>query len=363
MSWNWLFTKVGSLELWQVLLNAAGILLLIFLRRFWSWGLVRLIYGLLTPVFRHKVPLELFLNLIRPPLYAMAFTLALYVFQWTLDIFGEKPSLRSTIDRLAIALLVIWVAWLVTRLLRLFTLARITQEEDVVRWQLISLGVSIATVVIFLVAVAIALQHLFLINVTSILASLGVGGLAVALAAKETLEQFLGAVTIVADTPFKVGHLIRFQNTTGKVERVGLRSTRIRTLDGTLLVVPNKQLVDNPIENFTEVQTRRILIDVGLIYSTPLEVMEAIKKDLEAYFASEPSLVEPQFIRFMQYADSALTLRVLTYVKVDAENDILYWQDQVNKKILETVRRYMPQTDFAFPTRTLYVIGNEVSKV
>lgn len=368
MKWDWLFEQIGSLAVWQILLGIAGILVLIFLRRLWSQAIGRISYFFLSPALRRKVPRELFISLIRPPLYAITFTILLYLILWAFTFFQDKGNLQIFIHRLLVALLILWIAWLIVRLLSILRISHVAQEEDIVRWQLVSIGVSVASIVIFLVAGAISIQYLFQINVTSVLASLGIGGLAVALAAQETLEQFLGAITILADQPFKVGQFIRFQNIMGKVERIGLRSTRIRTLDGILFVVPNKQLVDNPVENFTETKTRRILVDVGLIYSTPLEVMEAIKKDIETYFASEPALVQPQFVRFAEYADSSLTLRVLTYVKVDPEEvgpekDLFYWQDQVNKKILEIVRRYAPHTDFAFPTRTLYVAGNEISKV
>jgi MscS family membrane protein len=163
----------------------------------------------------------------------------------------------------------------------------------------------------------------------------------------------------------------------GTVEKVGLRSTQIRTFDGLLLVVPNKKLVDSLVTNLSRVQRRRVWIRVGLLYSTPTSVLESLQKDLLTevqglpFILSEPA--RPQVL-FTNYLDSAIELSLIAYFdpayihpETGQPITLLQVQNILNTLILRTVRRYAPQTDFAFPTRTLHLVtlppDYEVSQV
>jgi len=115
-------------------------------------------------------------------------------------------------------------------------------------------------------------------DITTLLAGLGIGGLAVALASKETVENFIAGILIIMDKPFGMGDWIKFGSSEGIVEEVGIRSTRIRTFDDSLIVVPNANILRTEIENFSAMRKRRVLINIGLTYDTPVEKLKRAKE-------------------------------------------------------------------------------------
>jgi small-conductance mechanosensitive channel len=185
-------------------------------------------------------------------------------------------------------------------------------------------------------------------------------------------------MVIFTDRPFQLGETIQLEGgVIGTVEKVGLRSTQIRTVDGLLLIVPNKKLVDSLVTNLSRTQRRRVWIRVGLLYSTPVPILESLRKDLLSEVESLPFIVSeptPPQVLFTNYLDSALELSLIVYfdpayINPETSQPITLFQVQniLNSIILRIVRRYAPQTDFAFPTRTLHVMSlppdYEVSQV
>jgi MscS family membrane protein len=255
---------------------------------------------------------------------------------------------------------------------------RFSESGETYKSQLIHPLFTVARIVLFLIVILLILQHTLRLNVGALFTGLGLGGLAVALAAQETLQHFIGAMVIFTDRPFQIGEVIQLESgTMGTVEKVGLRSTQIRTSDGLLLVVPNKKLVDSLVTNLSRVQRRRVWIRVGLLYSTPTSVLESLQKDLLTevqalpFILSEPT--RPQVL-FTNYLDSAIEVSLIAYfdpayIYPETGQPITLFQVQniLNTLILRTVRRYAPQTDFAFPTRTLHLVtlppDYEVSQV
>ncbi|MCS7189946.1 MAG: mechanosensitive ion channel family protein, partial [Bacteroidia bacterium] len=222
---------------------------------------------------------------------------------------------------------------------------------------------TIGRIILFLLIGFLMLEHTLKLNVAPFFTTLGLGGLAVALAAQETLQHFIGAIAIFADKPFQVGDTIRIDaNTVGIVEKIGLRSTHIRTIENHLLVIPNKRLVDNPLENLSRASERRIVFRIGLLYTTPMPVLQRLCETLRNNIEKLPFLSRPSMVFFTNFLDSSLELTIITYVQMDykekaedAPYPIFYFQDKIAWTILETVREFEPQTTFAFPSRTLYI--------
>ena len=191
-------------------------------------------------------------------------------------------------------------------------------------------------------------------DITALVAGLGVGGIAVALATQNILGDLFASLSIVLDKPFVVGDFIVIDNLRGNVERVGIKTTRIRSLDGELLVFSNADLLKSRIQNYQRMTERRVLFTVGVVYQTPHEKVGRITQWLrEAVEAQEGTRFDRA--HFKEYGDSALVFEVVYYVLTRDYNTFMDVQQAINLAIFARFAR--EGVDFAYPTRTLYVVG------
>ena len=216
------------------------------------------------------------------------------------------------------------------------------------------------TLRIFIIILAgiIVLQNLTGIKIGPLLASLGIGGLAVALAAKDSIANFFGTLTILFDKPFQVGERIVIDNYDGTVENVGFRSTRIRLLTGHLVTIPNEKLVNSGLENIGKRPNIRWLTNIGITYDTPTEKIEkavAIVRELLAdHEGMHPDF--PPRVYFNGFNEWSLNIMVVAWYHPPE-----YWdfQEWVQRTCLEITRRFSAEgIDFAFPTRTLHLAND-----
>jgi MscS family membrane protein len=213
---------------------------------------------------------------------------------------------------------------------------------------------SLRVVIIVLALVQVA-QILSDKPITSIIAGLGVGGLAVALAAQETIKNFFGSLVIFADKPFELGERIVVGGHDGTVEEVGFRSTRIRTLDGHLVTVPNGELANQMIQNIGQRPYIKRVMNVTITYDTsPEKVQEALsilREILDNHEGMEEDF--PPRVYFNGFNDSSLNILAIYWYHPPAYWDYLAHAERVN---MELLKRYNDAgIEFAFPTRTLYV--------
>lgn len=191
-------------------------------------------------------------------------------------------------------------------------------------------------------------------NVASLIAGLGIGGLAVALAAKDTLANFFGSITIFADRPFKIGDWIVVGGVEGTVEEVGFRTTRVRTFYNSLVSVPNSQIATTDIDNYGMRQYRRLKTVLNLTYSTTPEQMEAFVEGLKAIVKANKNFRQ-DFYEIHFNAFGAHSLDVLVYVFFDVPD----WSTELQQRhnfLLEVLRLAQEVgVEFAFPTQTLHV--------
>jgi MscS family membrane protein len=257
---------------------------------------------------------------------------------------------------------VITVAGTVWFLMRLMDTILMVKEKD---WTVSSTGmISVIRLVSNLSKILVVLTGVVVIvyisgfNVTAALAGFGIGGIAIAFAAQKTLENLFGGIMIIADRPISVGDFCRAGGHTGTVEHIGLRSTYIRTLDHTLLSIPNGQLALMSIENFS--RRSRILFRhaVNLCYETTPDrlryVMDEIRKMLHEHPRVESSTVR---VRFVKFEESSLTLDVFAYVWESEYSMFLEIQEGLLLRIMEIVEA--SGAKFAFPSRTLYISSDE----
>ncbi|HSJ95602.1 MAG TPA: mechanosensitive ion channel family protein, partial [Myxococcota bacterium] len=218
---------------------------------------------------------------------------------------------------------------------------------------LLVMGRRTAKALLVAIAFLATLQN-FGVNVTGLLAGLGVGGLAVALAAQKSLENLFGGVTLIGDQPVRVGDFCRFGDRVGTVEDIGLRSTRIRTLGRTVVTVPNSEFSSMAIENFAKRDRFWFHPALGLRYETTPEQLRYVLVELRKLLYAHPKVsAEPARVRFLGFGSSSLDLEVFAYVLARDFDEYLEVSEDLNLRIMDVVAA--AGTGFAFPSQTLYV--------
>jgi MscS family membrane protein len=187
-------------------------------------------------------------------------------------------------------------------------------------------------------------------DITAMIAGLGIGGLALALAAQDSVKNIFAGIMIFVDKPFKVKERIQIQDYDGTVEEVGLRSTRIRTLDGRIVTIPNSTFTDNSVVNVTSQPSLKIVLNLGLTYDTDEGGMQKGVDILRQIVADHSMILESDCSAgFNDFGDFSLSILFVYYVKPDA-----HWLDSQNTICKEVLKRFNDAgLDFAFPTQTL----------
>lgn len=190
------------------------------------------------------------------------------------------------------------------------------------------------------------------VNITSLVAGLGVGGIAVALAVQNILGDLFASLSIVIDKPFVIGDFIIIDQMMGTVEHIGLKTTRLRSLSGEQLVFSNNDLLKSRVRNYKRMTERRILFSFGVIYQTPPDKLPLINSIVREIIEKQEQ-VRFDRVHFKEYGDSSLNFEVVYFVKDPDYNIYMNIQQTIN---LEIFRRFQQEgIEFAYPTRTLFV--------
>lgn len=214
-------------------------------------------------------------------------------------------------------------------------------------------------VVVFMLTIVQIVQVVSDKPISSILAGLGIGGLAFALAAQDSLKHLFGSVVIFTDRPFEVGDRLNIDGHDGPVEEVGFRSTKIRTLDGHLVTIPNGELVNKSIKNISKRPFIKRQVDVSITYDTPVEKIEEGIQILKDILENHEGMDEdfPPRVYFKDMKSDCLNLFVIYWYHPPEYWEFLAFSERFN---LEVMKRFgAAGIDFAFPTQTLYLAGDE----
>jgi small-conductance mechanosensitive channel len=190
------------------------------------------------------------------------------------------------------------------------------------------------------------------VNITAFVAGLGIGGVAVALAAQAILGDAFSSFAIFMDRPFEVGDFIVVGDVMGTVEHIGFKTTRLRSLGGEQVVCANSDLTNSRIRNFKRMQERRVEFTLGVVYQTPPEQVRAIPELLKAIIQEQP-LTRFDRAHFHSFGESALIFEVAYYLKSPDYNEHMDVQQEIGLRIMERFRQ--EGIVFAYPTRQLYV--------
>jgi MscS family membrane protein len=248
---------------------------------------------------------------------------------------------------------IFWIFLKVIDFIGLILNKRAEATENKMDDQLIPFIVEIAKIITYIFALVIVMGNVFAVDITALAAGLGIGGIALAMASKESLENLLGSFTIFFDQPFTVGDTVTVGTVTGTVEKVGFRSTRIRTFDKSLVTVPNKKMIDAELDNLGMRPVRRVKFNIGLTYETNPEQIKAIVNDIQAMINDHPKTNQEGKVRFQEFGSSSLDILVMYFVDSPKWNDLIDVKEDVNYKIMEIVNKH--NSDFAFPSTTVYL--------
>ena len=202
--------------------------------------------------------------------------------------------------------------------------------------------------IIWILGIIIGLDNIGF-DITAMIAGLGIGGLALALAAQDSVKNIFAGIMIFLDKPFRIKDRIQVDGFDGIVEEVGLRSTRLRTLEGRIVTIPNSRFTDNSVTNVTSQPTLKVKLNLGLIYDTDEVQMQKAIDILEDIVKNQEAITDDYAAGFNGFGDFSLNILFIYYVKPDS-----HWLDTqtlVNKEIL---RRFNKEgLEFAFPTQTI----------
>ena len=266
-----------------------------------------------------------------------------------------QPLLARQIwSAISVVIMVAGCVWLLTKITALFERIAVSRFSASLQAgsPLLRFGRRATDILIAFIGIILIL-HYFGVNTSAALAGLGVGGIAVALAAQKTLENVIGGLSIIFDGTIKLGDSLKVGDTVGTVDAIGLRSTRIRTLDRTMVSLPNGQVAIAGLENLSARDKFRFLHTLGVDYHTTVEQMRRILAETTTLLAQHPGAeAESVRVRFLRLGDSSLDIEVFAYLFAQDWNHFLEIQQELLLNIMGIVEKN--GASIAFPSRTLY---------
>ena len=265
-------------------------------------------------------------------------------------------AVRLFVVELQQALAIVALFWMILRAITVLqnNLGREpwTAQHPALR-SLIPLGGRIARVFVFIAAVLVTISQ-FGYPIATILAGLGIGGIAVALGAQKSLEHFFGSVSIGVDQPFRVGDWVNINGVEGEIEAIGLRSTRIRTLDRTVVSMPNGQLADTRSENFAMRERIRWRTMIGLQYDTPRATIKQVRDEIEALLRAHPKMWQDRIVvRLSGFGAFSLDIELFCWIDTSVIDEYREVREELMLGVMEIVERN--GASFAFPTQTIHM--------
>jgi MscS family membrane protein len=280
---------------------------------------------------------------------------AIWIAAKRLDLGLTVETVIAKSFRVLIVVNITWfIARLVNALIEEYLVPQVEQNEHKrIDNHLMSIIRRTLLAVIWAIGIVMALNNVG-VNVGTLIAGLGIGGLAFALAAQDTLKNIFGGFTIFTDRPFRIGDRIRVDGFDGFVEDIGIRSTRLRTLEKRIVTIPNYKIVEASVENISNEPMRRVLMKLSLTYnSSPKKMDEALSilKDMPQRVQNVDS--KDLSVAFSDFTEYALVITFVYFIK--KKGDVIETPSQVNSEILRAFKQ--AELQFAFPTQTIYM-GN-----
>ncbi len=276
-------------------------------------------------------------------------------FYWYVAFFlsANLLNLNNLFERILESILIIWIAYQVVKALQVFIdsgLRSFVQKEKDSGSQaaMVNMGKIVKTILWFFAAIFV-LSNLG-VNVTSLMAGLGIGGIAIAFALQNILSDLFSSFAIFFDKPFAVGDYIVVGEHDGIVESIGIKTTRLRALQGEEIVISNRELTTSRVQNFKKLQKRRVVFHFGVTYDTSLEKMKKIPGKVKEIIEKR-ELADADRVHFFEFADSSLNFEAVYFF---LSSDFTEYRG-THQEILLGIKEYFENEgiEMAFPTRTI----------
>jgi len=300
--------------------------------------------------YSKEIKAQSFLKLLRKPIGWLFFLIIFYIAFTQIDYpsyWKLKPSsefgLRMVVEKLYLTILISTIIWGFIRIADFFGLVMMKRNEtsgNNSEKHVIIVITETTKVVIIILGVFVILGSIFNINIGSLIAGLGIGGLAVALAAKDTLENFFGSFSIFLDKPFVIGDHVTVGNVSGIVEKIGFRSTRIRTLEKTSVAVPNKKMVDVELENLSLRTSHYANYTISLDQNTSLDTIKSIIAQVKIILAENAKVKGASQVKLIEISKGSFDILVQYDADTTDHNEFLSIKEQINFDIIKIVKKH-----------------------
>jgi len=320
-------------------------------------------YAARTARKKGQGPFTLLIKALANPIYVSVFGAGIFFCKLPL-VFHDENAIRLAISdawtdiaRVVIAIAVAYALYRLVDVIEYYLNRLVGKTETRLDDMLVPAVRKALRVTIAIVAILLISETILGANVKSLLLSAGVGGIAIALAAKDTIANFFGSITIFTDRPFQMGEMVKIGDHVGPIEEVGFRSTRMRTIQGHLVTIPNSVIANSMVENIGKRpfirRTSSITITYDSGHAKAKKAVEIIKEVLAGVPEVSGDPDRPPRVYFSEFTDWALSIYMSYWVKPPD-----YWlYYEVNERVnLEIMKRFEAEgIEFAFPSQTLYV--------
>ena len=310
--------------------------------------------------FSHNKYSEVFILLLRSPFEQIFILIVLYFSfntinfpsEWNL-VSVQNFGLRWIIDSTFTIAIIVVICKLLLRTTDFISYVFDHNEDEKTNKGLVAFSKELIKVILVIIAFFAVLDFAFKVNIIALFAGLGIGGLAIALAAQDTIANLFGSFVIYLDKPFQVGDQVEVGEIKGVIESVGFRTTKVRTLDRSLLTVPNKKMVDSALNNISRSSERRVLFHLHLTYQTSSSDILKVIHEIKLILKNHPEINDEITVNFSDIESSSLKLLITYFVNTNVYEKMIEIKETINLQILQIVEKN--NCAFAYPTQTVFL--------
>lgn len=333
----------NSLDNW---LWITGIMIIVFIfKRYISKILGSLIYTLFRRYSKEN-KVKIFNELVLAPaqwmilLIILSFSVNLlrYPTMWNIDFHDiHLQSILNNTLKLLLCLSFTWFVLRITDFIGVLMADRATLTESKLDDMLVPFIKDSIKVVIMVTSLFFILSNIFEVNIASLIAGVGIGGLAIALAAQESLKNIFASVTIFLDKPFTIGDIVQVGQVTGTIENIGFRSTRLRTFNKTFVTLPNKLMIETSVDNLSMRTFRFVKTTIILSYETGKDKLESIVKAISSYMEQADFIEKDYSVRFNEFRENGFEIALEYNIREVEFNSFMEHKEKVNFAIAEII--------------------------
>lgn len=370
---NWFHFKILDNSPSDLVWFFSIIILAFLIRKYISQLIGLLLYRIFKKLTAESY-LEKFQSLVVPPLQYVIFFLIVrvavemlyYPRAWNFTFLNI--AMHAILD--SVMSLLIWasVTWLLLRIVDFIGYlmkmhARQTESRIDDQWA--PFIKDTLKIIVLVISLLFVLGVILNLNITSVLAGVGIGGLAIALAAQESLKNLFGSLTIFLDKPFMIGDQVKIGDVQGTVEKIGFRSTRIRTADTTYVTLPNKVMVDSSVDNISSRFHMRVRMNLGLRYGIKSGALKKIIEELKEVIAAHVAEHEENYVVFDSFGENSLSISMQYYIPLKPNHEFIKEKEAINFRIMQVIEEH--GAEFSYPIQEIRMVnagndGKEMNK-